>query len=213
MRVAVLISGQMRAAEVCAPGILAAFPGARVYVVTPNDGDAHKASLFRGISCITMNDLPMPERPEYERQRGRGCAGVQGVLRQLRDLRIAWERYAAADHADVVVRCRPDLQFTVPPEPVTVDDALHVPTFANWFGLNDRLAWGSHDVMRRYCTRLDRLDEYIDQGGVFHAESFLAWAMQGVAVKRTRAVFASVRKNGTRDEPVWALHAGDMMPC
>ena len=210
MRVAVLISGQMRAAEVCAPGIVAAFPGAEFFVVTPFGEDAHKAVLFGGARYYVI-DSPMSERPEHELQRGLGCASVQGVLRQLRDLRTAWERYAAADHADVVVRCRPDLQFTVPPEPVTVDDALHVPTFANWFGLNDRLAWGSHDVMRRYCTRLDRLDEYIDQGGVFHAESFLAWAMQGVTVKRTRAVFASVRKDGTRDEPVWAPYAGDLI--
>ena len=211
IRIAVLISGQMRSAEVCAAGILAAFRGAEFFVVTPRDDDSHKASLFAAEPLI-VDDNHVRERPQYGSQRGRGCASVQGVLRQLRDLRTAWERYCESGHADVVVRCRPDLQFSVPPEPQEIDDALRVPTFANWWGLNDRLAWGPHDVMQRYCTRLDRLDEYIDDGGLFHAETFLSWAMHGIAIKRTRAVFASVRRDGSRDEPVWIPECGDV-PC
>jgi hypothetical protein len=144
---------------------------------------------------------------------------VQQVVRQLRGLAFAWRDFCATEdpkHFHIIVRARPDSLFYVPPESaaeMTPDGALHVPRFANWWGLNDRFAWGTPDVMERYFTRLSRLDEYIDAGGVFHAETFLAWAMQGVPIKRSRAVFASVRDDGTRDEPVYFPAAGDELPC
>jgi hypothetical protein len=64
--------------------------------------------------------------------------------------------------------------------------------------------------MRRYFTRLDRLDEYIDAGGIFHPETFLWWAMQGVKVTRSRAVFSTLRADGSLDRPVWVFDAGDV---
>jgi hypothetical protein len=64
--------------------------------------------------------------------------------------------------------------------------------------------------MRPYFMRLDRLDEYIDAGGIFHPETFLGWAMQGVKMTRSRAVFSTLRADGSLDRPVWVFDAGDV---
>lgn len=212
MKVVVIICGQMRTAEHCAAGIRAIYPGVPFVVHAPLDENADKAFLFRPAVTLIEPQPELPERFRYTHQVGRGCNGVQRNLRQLWGNKRAWRAFEMSDlEADVVVRCRPDLQFIVEPEEPT-PDGFYVPTFANWWGLNDRFAWGPPEVMRQYFNRLDVLDDYIDQGGVFHAESFLAWAMRDVPVKRTRAVTASLRGDGTRDEPVWVQECGDVLP-
>lgn len=212
MRTAVLISGQMRTADQCAAGIRAIYPNASFVVHAAADADADKAFLFRPAVVVIEPQREMPERREYTWQSGRGNHGVQRTLKQLQCLKRTWQVFEASGiDADVVVRCRADLLFLTPPEPPT-SDGFYVPAFANWWGLNDRFAWGSRDVMRLYFNRLDVLDEYINQGGVFHSESFLAWAMRDVPVRRTRAVTASLRGDGTRDEPVWLPECGDVLP-
>jgi hypothetical protein len=210
MKAVVLVSGQMRTADRCAAGIRAVYPDAAFVVHAVADDDADKAFLFRPSVTVIEPQHEMPERREYSWQMGRGCHGVQRVLKQLWGLRRAWRAFEASGiEADVVVRCRPDIEFAVPPETFTEGD-VWVPSFANWYGLNDRFAFGHLHAMRRYFMRLDWLDDYIDAGGVFHPESFLAWAMSGRDVRRTRAVFSTVRPDGSRDEPVWCFDAGDV---
>ena len=209
MKTAVLISGQMRTADQCAAGIRQVYPDVPFVVHAVADDDAEKAFLFRPAVTVIEPQQEMPERREYSWQIDRGCHGVQRVLKQLWGLRRVWQVFEASGiEADVIVRCRPDIAFSVPPEPPAA--GFWVPWFANWFGLNDRFAFGDREVMQRYFTRLDRLDEYIDAGGIFHPETFLGWAMQGIHAESTRAVFATVRPDGTRDEPAWHENAGDI---
>jgi hypothetical protein len=210
MKTVVLISGQMRTADQCAAGIRDIYPDATFAVHAVADDDAEKAFLFRPAVTVIEPQHEMPERREYSVQIGRGCHGVQRVLKQLWGLRRVWQVFEASGiEADCIVRCRADLAFSVPPEPFA-GEGWRVPTFCNWFGCNDRFAFGDLPTMRRYFTRLDRLDEYINAGGMFHPETFLDWAMRSVPVERTQAVFATVRADGTRDEPQWFTNAGDM---
>ena len=209
MKTAVLISGQMRTADQCAAGIRELYPDATFVVHAVADDDAEKAFLFRPAVTVIEPQHEMPERREYSWQMGRGCHGVQRVLKQLRGLRRVWQVFEASGiEADCIVRCRSDLVFAVPPEPPAA--GFWVPTFCNWWGLNDRYAFGDLPAMRRYFTRLDRLDEYTDAGGIFHPETFLGWAMQGVKMTRTRAVFSTLRADGSLDRPVWVFDAGDV---
>jgi hypothetical protein len=210
MKTVVLVSGQMRTADPCAAGIRELYPDVPFVVHAVADEDAEKAFLFRPAVTVIEPQREMPERREYSIQIGRGCHGVQRVLKQLWGLRRVWQVFEASGiEADCVVRCRADLAFSVPPEPFE-GTGWRVPTFCNWFGFNDRFAFGDLPAMRRYFTRLDRLDEYIDAGGMFHPETFLGWAMRGVPAESTRAVFATVRADGTRDEPQWFANAGDI---
>lgn len=210
MKTAVLVSGQMRTADKCAAAIRALYPDAPFVVHAVADEDADKAFAFKPAVTVIEPQHEMPERREYSWQIGRGCHGVQRVLKQLWGLARVWEVFQASGiKADVIVRCRPDLVFTVPPE-APAGDGLHVPKFANWWGLNDRFAFGDVTTMRTYFTRLYQLDEYIDAGGIFHPETFLRSVMAGYTLHRTRAVFATLRPDGSRDEPVWVFDAGDL---
>lgn len=212
MKVAVLISGQMRTADHCAAGIRSIYPDAAFIVHAAADADADKAFLFRPAVTVIEPQHEMPERREYSWQIGRGCHGVQRELKNLWSQHRVWQVFEASGiSADVIVRCRADLLFDVPPEPYAGGD-VYVPAFSNWWGLNDKFAFGKPAAMRSYLTRLSRLDEYIDQGGMFHHETFLAWAMKGFEIRRTRAVTRSLRADGSTDDPVWLPECGDVLP-
>jgi hypothetical protein len=209
MRTTVLISGQMRTADRCAAAIRDIYPDAKFVIHAVADDDAEKAFLFRPAVTVIEPQHEMPERREYSVQIGNGCHGVQRVLKQLWGLRRVWQVFEASGiEADCIVRCRADLVFDVPPEP-PASDALYIPRFCGWGGFNDRFAFGGLTDMRRYFTRLNRLDAYIDGGGMFHPETFLAWAMSGTVGRWSRAVFATLRPDGTRDEPVWVPELGE----
>ena len=216
MKIAVLVSGQMRTADQCWQGIRALWPGATFIVHAVADEDAWKGTLFAPKALVIEPQHEMPERREYSWQMGRGCHGVQRVLKQLWGLRQVWRAFECSGvEADVVVRCRPDILFTVPPEPLEeVPEGIVVPRFCNWWGLNDRFAYGNREAMETYMTRLDFLDEYISMGGIFHPETFLLGTMQyfGIHVGRTDAVFHTLRSDGTTDDPVWLPDCGDTSP-
>lgn len=212
MTTAVLVCGQMRTADQCAAGIRELYPDATFIVHAVADEDADKAFLFRPAVTVIEPQHEMPERREYSWQIGRGCHGVQRVLKQLWGLNRVWQVFEASGiQADVVVRCRPDLAFAVRPERGT-GDGLWVPKFSNFWGLNDRFGYGDRETMRRYFTRLTRLDEYIDQGGMFHPETFLAWSMEGVTIHRTSAIFGTLRPDGSIDQPYVDAAMGDTWP-
>ena len=211
MKTAVLICGQMRTADQCAAGIRQLYPDATFVVHAVADDDADKAFLFRPAVTVIEPQHEMPERREYSWQIGRGCHGVQRVLKQLWGLARVWQVFEASGiDADIVVRCRPDLVFAVRPE--HPQPGFWVPKFCNWWGLNDRFAFGSSETMRTYFTRLSRLDEYIDSGGMFHPETFVSWAMHGETVTRTKAIFGTLRPDGSIDHPLVNPAMGDEMP-
>ena len=212
MKAVVLVSGQMRTADQCAASIRELYPDVPFVVHAVADDDADKAFLFKPVVTVIEPEHEMPERREYSVQIGRGCNGVQRVLKQLWGLRRVWQVFEASGiEADVVVRMRPDIAFTEPPESPRVRESggIYLPRFCNWCGFNDRFAFGDLQTMRRYFTRLDRLDEYINGRGIFHPETFLAWSLVGCTMFRTRAVFETVRPDGTRDKPMWLNWAGD----
>lgn len=204
----------MRAAEQCVDSILATFPGADFYIHCVRDEDAHKAELFPAVSSESYVQKPLVERDFHYRQKARGVHGVQQVLQQLYGLSKVWDTYVAAgvDH-DWIVRCRPDIRFTVPPEPESARSGqLMIPRFCNYWGYNDRFAMMRPEVAMRYFTRHGIFDSYLHNGGIFHPETFLKWCMEDCPMVRTQAVFHTVRKDGTTDDPLYFTQKGDEKP-
>ena len=70
MSTAVLISGQMRAAEQCVESIRSAFPGADFFIHCVRDEDAHKADLFGAVAVDSYVQQPIKERDHHHRQKG-----------------------------------------------------------------------------------------------------------------------------------------------
>jgi hypothetical protein len=203
----------MRTAYLCAESIKSAFPCADFFIHAVADDDAQDAELFDPLRLVIEPQHEMPERRQYTQQCGRGCHGVQRVLKQLWGLKRVWQIYARSGKShDWIVRCRADVEFTQFPEG---EESRHgeimIPRFCNYFGLNDRFAMMLSSVAEKYFARIDLLDTFIDAAGTFHPETFLAWAMTGTQINRTQALFETVRKDGTRDKPEGKTEWGDVV--
>lgn len=227
MSVAVLISGNMRTADVCLDSISrhilrrigSGLGDPAIYIEAAEDADAWKVEVFPGSVLGRVRPQPQMDEKNYQEKIGLGCYGVQVVLRQLWSLRESW-RLMESDglKPDWVIRLRPDCWFHNNIEELSECDprAVYVPTFHNFFGLNDRFAFGGYDVMKVYHERLDTMDEYIAAGGVFHPESHLKWvlATAGIPFLRTKVTFDLIRGNGQRIKPQWNhdCYYGDIPP-
>ena len=55
--------------------------------------------------------------------------------------------------------------------------------------------------MKTYYQRWLRIDEYVDNGGIFHTERFLKWALADVPVIRSKVWVAVLRPDGQIDPP------------
>lgn len=222
MRTAVLVSGQMRTLDKCAASIrehvMTWVVPYDVYVHAAADEDAGRACLLQPaatwelLRCasIVVAEQPFLDEKNYIARTGRGVAGVQRVLRQLWALQQVWRMVAG--RYDWYIRLRPDTECLTDLEQLEDcdPDSLYVPEFCNWWGLCDRFAFGGHAVMERYCNQLDRLDEYIALGGIFHPETFLRWCMNGTPIRRTKIRFNTLRKDGSRIVPEFHADKGDV---
>lgn len=232
MRFALCFSGQMRSLDQCVTSIrhhliepLAA-GGANevdVFVHAAADEDADTA-LRLDPRILHIEPQPTFDEKLYALRIGRGCVGIQSVLRQLWSIQKSNElkrRYATSRgfRYDCAMRVRPDTEFAQGPlealrfTPGT--RGVWIPKFSNWYGLNDRFAWGSDLEMDLYSNRFDALDHYLAAGGVFHPESFLFWtlAVRRVPIFRSDVAFYTLRKNGDRIVPDFHSEYREALPC
>jgi hypothetical protein len=222
MKVALCFSGQMRTLAQCMSTIrrhllepLAA-AGAEIdtFVHAAADADAESALLLSP-RILHVEPQPWFDEKRYAWRIGRGCVGIQSVLRQLWSIKKSNDlkrQYAATQgiRYDWSFRVRPDTEFVQGPiEFAAVTSrrpparGVFIPKFSNWYGLNDRFAWGSDLEMDTYSNRFEKLDDYIAAGGVFHPESFLFWSLAAgrAPILRSNVAFFTLRKNGDRVLP------------
>jgi hypothetical protein len=212
-KIAVLISGQMRTARECVKSIKEALPEGDYYIYSALDEKSSDAEYFDPVRLLIEQQNEMPELPEYSWQIGRGCHGVQRVLKQLHSLKRTWSIFKTHHQKyDWIIRCRSDLFFTKGMEDInTWSGDIIIPKFCNWFGLNDQFAIISPRHAEKYFCRLDYLDNYIKKGGVFHPESFLHACFQSNRISRTDVQFYILREDGTRNLPVHDVRFGDII--
>lgn len=229
MRTAVLLSGEMRSADRCIESIrrhLFPFLGTdfAVFAHVADDPDARKVQLFSPLR-LRIQAQPHLDEANYVHRSGRGVYGIQPVLRQLWSLQESmalvlespvWREYTHA------VRLRPDTFFLSDVEPIdTWRVGVHVPTFFNFWGLNDRFAFGDFGSMVAYHDRFDQLGEQMARGCIFQPETMLREHLEHhqVPVHRTAVLFDTIRgeqdgKPGPRVHPEWNRGAdyGDLPP-
>lgn len=198
--IAVLISGQIRTLDICYKSILETYPNADFYVQAVDDQDAYKAELLKPVRLLIEPTRDLPERPEYSFQIGRLCHGVQGCLRQWYNLLRCWQLYQNSGHKHKwIVRHRPDLlTITEPPPQSEWKEDIMVPGHDNWWGIHDWHGIMTPECAKVYFTRINVLDDYINQDGIFHPETFLEWAIRDFKVHRVRTHLNIVRADGTR---------------
>jgi len=208
-KIAILVCGQMRTLDKTYSQIKQIYPNADFYIHAVLDQDSEKGFLLKPKIFVSEPQFEMLERVEYSWQMRRGCHGVQRVLKQLWGLEKVWNVYEkTGDKHDIIIRWRPDTLFIENPENesnLTEEDlkSIYFPKFSNYWGLNDRFAFGNYENMKKYFTRFTNLDEYIDKNGIFHPETYLCYSMisNNINIKRTKAVFETLRSDGTKVEP------------
>jgi hypothetical protein len=202
--IAVLVSGQMRTLDKCYRQIKTTMPkNADYYVYAVKDEDSHKASLLDPRAILVEPEPQLPERSVYFRTFPQGGHGVQQQLRQLYSKYKMWQFYKSQNiHHDWIIRVRSDNIFLTSLDDLSkTDDAIYIPPHGNWFGLNDQFAHGPRHLMETYYQRWDYLDEYIDNGGIFHTERFLKWALRDIKVLRSTVWVSILRKDETLEGP------------
>ena len=202
----------MRTLDRCIDNIRWALPeNTDYYVHAVQESDAQKAFLLNPRVCVVEPDVHIPERYQYVLQTRGYTNAIQSCLRQMHFLNRMWQTYALTGHRhDWIIRVRPDSVFLTRIEDLNLlRPGIYFPQHDNWFGLNDRLAFGESAIMERYFTRFELFDQYIDQGNVFHMESFLAWVFRNDPICRTTAWSVTLRPNLEHVGPYYAIQWND----
>jgi len=215
----------MRSADVCLASIqkhvLSRIGDHDIIAHIADDDDAWKLELFEPTRAVVEKQPDLDEK-NYIHRTGRGVIGVQQVLRMFWAMEESYklmEKVQAERGTpyDWVIRLRPDTLFFSDIEDLSTCDptACYLPTFCNYWGYQDRFAFGGPAVMKTYHDKLALIDDYIAQGGIYHPESMLKWMIDRVntPVRRTEIMFDTLRKNGQRIRAVWDATYGDPIPA
>lgn len=213
--VALLFSGEVRSLEGCLSSIKKLFPNnPDIYCHTYLDEDCFKAELLKPQRLVIEPAKWLVERKEYHQQLGRHCYGVQNMLQQLYTLKRVWEIYTNSGIKHKwIIRCRYDEMYKneLEEDYQSWDCDLIVPKHDHWWGYNDRFGLMRYDVAKDYFTRLDKLDDYINKGGIMHHETFLKSVMEKYKVCYTRVESCTLRKSGRIRKPTYRAHCGDVV--
>jgi hypothetical protein len=231
MKIAVCFSGQVRTFAENAPGLHAMFTAAaggdanvHYYgALHAEDRDWATRWPWHAVTLEQMEAVPRYHHPALGHPRNKEhpefCLWQQwqGIMSVGQLLRLhEWLRGARYDW---VVRCRFDLAVRAPMERLATlaPTAAYFPRCDNWYGLNDRFAFGPSVLMEHYWTFPYDVGRYLVEP-VTHkvaGEGFIAQHLQarGVPIARTTAVLVTNRGNGKIDEPVYHTAHGDIPPA
>ena len=142
---------------------------------------------------------------------------LKNFLKQLYSLEQVTRLWYSDDRTpDVVFYLRSDLWFfnkldaTELSQVVLQPNTLFTPAFHRWEGLNDRLAFGSPQVMQVYGNRLKNATSF-SQLEALHAERFLLYSAKQAGLNvsgETKLLFERVRATGE----LWGVPSGHPQP-
>jgi hypothetical protein len=215
VEVAVLVSGELRTLDKCIDSIntfiLNRIGNYDLFAAVSADQDLPKLNLLKYKKAIVTQQPWLDEkdyntnnlsiRDKFGPATRPLISGVQAVLRQFwflkevnnlktdaevrRDKKYKW-----------VIRLRPDTMFFNDIEDLSTLDPnkIYIPKFSNFYGYNDRFAFGGSEAMDVYNNRF----HYIDTFPEFHPESMLKYCLDinKIPVERTNSHFFTVRNTG-----------------
>ena len=118
---------------------------------------------------LAFDNTPKPYDGQWDIYNKREDVNSSNMWKHLTNKKRVFELMVeSGKDFDVYVCCRADLYFFKQLS-LLIDDALHVPDFNDFFGLNDQLAWGGRTAMLRYTTLLDRVIDINQSFGNDHS--------------------------------------------
>lgn len=130
--------------------------------------------------------------PAYDTNRA-GESSVINTLNQWRNRKAAFE-LVGKDHSAYAI-ARPDIIFGAV---VTLDivhpGIIYIPyNNDHRDGTNDQFAYGDYEAMSYYVSMADRINDYFNDGVLFHPETLLKHHLKDRAVVRTSATNDIIR--------------------
>lgn len=120
------------------------------------------------------------------------------LLRQLNSLKIVTKMHEDKDYK-CYIYLRPDLKYLNNLDINLIknlrDDTFYTPKWGKFGGLNDRLGFGSKNIMVEFGYRLDKALEY-SKIKKLHSESFLKYIMEKYKINNINLKAHRVRANG-----------------
>ena len=129
------------------------------------------------------------------------------LIRQFNSLKQVWNLCESMNKDyDCYLFIRPDLKYTKKLNINQVigaskaSNTIYTPLWHKYGGLNDRMALGNYNSMKKYANRLDNVQDYLkSQQRPLHAELFLKFVINknNIVNKEFNMVGKRVRSNGT----------------
>lgn len=203
----------MRSLEFCLASIqknlLAHIPDYDIFVHTALDEDTHKALWLNPKRILAEKDIVIPEDERWTIHPD--IPSIRQGLLQLWSMKQVF--LMIDDSYGAIVRIRPDMRVLDPMDDMQFDQhSICIPKRDNYYGYNDRFAFGPTHLMQPYMTRLDSFAEFANEHPV-HTEIFLKWFLDkhGIPVSRMNTKFVTMRKNGGFLPPQQKEVYGDIM--
>lgn len=150
---------------------------------------------------------------EYEKYPLNIANGVPtyNSIYMFRCIHEAFQLIPNPDDYDIILYMRADMQVTTPlPFEMPAENTLYIPDCNDHGGgLNDQIAYGRPDVMRRYCSLFSTLHTVLSKPGMMiHPESLVRDHVAGMNITLVRFPF-EYKLSGVRwNRPVFRALAG-----
>ena len=134
---------------------------------------------------------------------GDNFSSLKNLIRQLNSLKKVFSLIENKNNEyDSFIFIRPDLKII---SKIDIDNILETKNknviatsnFSKWRGLNDRVAIGSYNSIKKYANRIDNIYEYMNENGKLHAEKLLKFVMEKFKIKNIdlNLYFIRIRAN------------------
>lgn len=178
MKIAFYYTGYMRTWELCKPNqyenLITSDSELYFYTYThenPHFQEHDNQYYFQRIHQPYFHD-PFGKHRFQERKAGENQ--VLNTLNMWINMFVGFN--LIPDRYDVIVRCRTDLKFNgkLDFSQFTYDkNTVYIPKGADFGGINDQFAFGSHAAMKKYFSVLLNHGSLWHDGVLFHSESML----------------------------------------
>ena len=141
-----------------------------------------------------------------------GYNSIKNAIRQLNSLKIVTSLWINKPKYDYYIYIRPDLYYVNEidindiVEHIQLKNIIVIPYWGNYRGgFNDRIAYGSYEVMKIYGNRIDYIPSIYTQNRVkkpYHSERYLTIIIRNhqIFIRYCKLKAIRIRANGKYDE-------------
>lgn len=124
--------------------------------------------------AIKFPTIPLMHERNFERRDVNGVLSMFYKIRTCNQIKQDYENQHNFKY-DCVIRARSDLLFMSPfyITPSLAPDKIYIPHGYDYEGINDQVAYGSSDLMDKYSTTFDNINDMLQKGERFNPEKLL----------------------------------------